>query len=114
MSAGQNITPRFVLAMQTAVWDSWTGSRWEPIILCGTGTAQEVGDAYAGALNAVGSEGENRDGRSERRIIGGPWAATVSIPEMYRLLRQRAEAKGYVIVGRNIHKIAADAGDEAE
>ena len=114
VSAGHSITPRFVLAMQRAVWDSWTGSTWEPVTLVGTGTAQEVADAYAGALNGVGSERETRGGRSDRRIIGGPWAATVSIPEMYRLLRQRAEAKGYVIDGRNIHKIAADDGDEAE
>ncbi|WP_017998243.1 hypothetical protein [Paracoccus sp. N5] len=114
VSAGQSITPRFVLAMQRAVWDSWTGSTWEPVILVGTGTAQEVADAYAGALNAVGSERETRGGRSDRRIIGGPWAATVSIPEMYRLLRQRAEAKGYIVDGRNIHKIAAEDGDEAE
>ena len=114
VSAGQNITPRFVLAMQRAVWDSWTGSTWEPVILVGTGTPQEVADAYADALASVGSEHENRDGRSERRIIGGPWAATVSIPEMYRLLRQRAETQGYIVDGRNIHKIAATDEDEAE
>lgn len=114
VSAGQSITPRFVLAMQRAVWDSWTGSTWEPVILVGTGTAQEAADAYADALNAVGSEHETRGGRSDRRIIGGPWAATVSIPEMYRLLRQRAEAQGYIVDGRNIHKIAADDEGEAE
>ncbi|WP_323015994.1 hypothetical protein [Devosia sp.] len=114
VSAGKNITPRYVLALQRAVWDSWTGSQWEPVILFGTGTAKEVADAYAGTLSEVGTESETRDGRSERRTIGGPWAATVSIPEMYRLLRQRAEAKGYLVDGRNIHKVADEAQDEAE
>lgn len=114
VSAGQSITPRFVLALQRAVWDSWTGSTWEATILLGTGTAREVANAYADALNSVGAERETRGDRSDRRIIGGPWAATVSIPEMYRLLRQRAAAKGYVVDGRSIHKIASEPEDHAE
>ena len=109
---GETITPRFVLALQRAVEDSWTGAGWEPVILFGTGTESEILSTIASELKRVGAVRENRGGVSERRVISGPWSATVSIPEAYRLLRIRAEAAGYLVDGRRIFKIAAE--DEAE
>lgn len=115
VSEGGPITPRFVLALQRAVEDSWTGPMWEPVLLIGTGTEREVIDAIADEIKGVGHIRETRGGKSERRVISGPWSAVVSIPEAYRLLRQRAEAAGFVVDGRRIFRIAKDDVDtEAE
>lgn len=102
------ITPRFVLALQTAIEDEWTGPRWESTILSGSGTMEEVQAYIAKALSRVGNVMTTRKGRTKERIIGGPWVATASIPEAYRLLKQRAKAAGYLIEGRDIFKIASD------
>lgn len=111
VSESRLVTPRFVLALQRAVEDTWTGPSWEPVILIGTGTESEVIEAIADEIKGVGLARQTRGGASERRVISGPWSAVVSIPEAYRLLRQRAEAAGYVVDGRRIFKIAKDDGE---
>jgi hypothetical protein len=110
VEGAHSITPRFVFALQMAIEDDWTGPNWIPTILLGTGTSDEVQDCYVMALNSVGRVRPTRDGRTTQRVIGGPWTATVSIPESYRLLRLRAKAAGYLVDGRSIFKIS----DEAE
>lgn len=114
VAEGRPITPRFVLAMQRAIEDSWTGAVWEPVILIGTGTEDEVIRTIEAEIRAVGSARETRGGKSERRMISGPWIATVSIPEAYRLLRLRAEAAGFVVDGRRLFKIATAVEGEEE
>lgn len=104
---GQTITPRFVLAMQSAVEDDATGASWMPQFLAGMGTLGEVNGAIQDAIQQVGTVREARDGRSKTRIIAGPWIALASIPEAYRLLKQRAEAVGFGIDGRRIYKLEA-------
>jgi len=108
------ITPRFVLAMQRGTECSLLGPAFEPVFLVGYGTAEEVSDAITGEISRVGTVNKTRDGRSEKRIVSGPWSAIVSIPEAYRLLRQRAEAAGYVVDGRRIFKIAEEAEADSE
>ncbi|MFC5738045.1 hypothetical protein [Sinirhodobacter huangdaonensis] len=100
--------PRFVLALQTAIEDEWVGITWQPMILCGYGSVEEVESAIAAEIAKVGRVIETRDGRVKDRVVGGPWIALASIPEAYRLLRQRAKAEGYMIEGRQIFKIADD------
>lgn len=115
VTAGVPIIPRFVLGMQRAVEDSWTGGGWEPVLLIGTGTLDEVQREICAVLSSVGNETVSRGGNSTKRIIGGPWIATVSIPEMYRLLKMRAEAAGFIVDGRRIFKVAKEEQDsEAE
>lgn len=109
VTEGHSITPRFVLALQRAVEDSWTGAMWESVILIGTGTEDEVIRTIEAEVRGVGRVRKTRDGRSECRVISGPWIATVSIPEAYRLLRQRAEVAGFVVDGRRIFKITKEA-----
>ncbi len=99
-------TPRFVLAMQNAIEDEWAGAIWRPTILVGLGTLAEVQDAITAALARVGATSATRGDRTTERVIGGPWVATASINEAYRLLCIRAKTAGYVVEGRNILKIA--------
>lgn len=114
IEADKPITQRFVLAMQTAAEDSLTGvTRWWPSIVPETGTQDEVIETFASAVRQIGTISLARKGLTEERKVCGPWAAIQSIPEAYRLLRQRARAKGYVIDGRSINKVT-DESEQAE
>ena len=107
------ITPRFIMAMQIAIEDSWHNApRWEQVIATTTGTADEIQKEISRYVARVGQVVTTRSGRSEERVIGGPNISIVSIPEMYRLLRQRAEAAGYIVDGRRILKIADEVESE--
>ena len=113
IEADKPVTQRFVLAMQTLHEDT-LGSHWFATILAGTGTEAEIIRTIAAAMQKVGTITKIYNGKHEERAVGGPWVAMQSIPEAYRLLRQRARAKGYVIDGRSINKITNETeGDEA-
>lgn len=113
IEADKPITQRFVLAMQTMHEDS-LGSHWFATILAGSGTESEIIPTIAAAMQKVGTITKTYNGKLEERAVGGPWVAMQSIPEAYRLLRQRARAKGHVIDGRSINKITTETeGDEA-
>ncbi|RRH68327.1 hypothetical protein [Falsigemmobacter faecalis] len=105
---GSLITPRFVLGLQRGIEDSLFGVSWMPVSMCSYGTEEEILSAIEAEIKAVSRVSEAHGGHGKRRIISGPWIATVSIPEAYRLLKVRAEAAGFVVDGRRIYKIAKD------
>ena len=111
IEADRPAEPRFVLALQTCIEDSLAGTRWRPTLLIGTGTEEEIVRTFRAALQKAGATDKTRKGATEERMIGGPWVVCVPIGEAYRLLKQRAKVAGYVVDGRAIYKIAAQAND---
>lgn len=105
---GEAVQQVFVAAFYEAVEDSLTGPRWIKVLPAG-GSAEEVQAGVASTLARIGQIRETRDGRSTERTIAGPHLAVASIPEAYRLLKQRAEAAGFGIDGRRIYKLEAGA-----
>lgn len=105
------ITSRFVISMQVAIEDSWTGASWMGIDVLAYGTAEEIIDVISGEINRLGHVSVTRGGRSTRRVIGGPNVIMASIPETYRLLQLRAKEAGYHIHGRKITKIDPEVTD---
>jgi hypothetical protein len=119
VTADLPVTPRFVLAMKVMVEDTITGTAWHNHDLHGYGTEAEVCEAIASEVKRIGIVREvnspNRDPALPKRLeryVGGPWVVVQSIPEAYRLLKARAKAKGYIIDGRAIYKIAPGAKTE--
>jgi DNA-binding transcriptional MerR regulator len=101
---GETGEQEFVAAFYSAEEDSLTGLRWTKLVNAG-GTAEEVLASVASTLARVGLTRETRNGRTTERTIAGPRVSVASIPEAYRLLKQRAEAEGYGIDGRRIYKL---------
>lgn len=82
-----------------------TGARWTSRSM-GLTTAEEISEAVAGVLSAMGT---TTTGRIPERIVAGPSLAVASIGEGYRLLKERAAAAGYAVDGRSILRVVADA-----
>jgi len=111
VEAGAGITPRFIAAIYVAEEDSFMGVRWTPTVYWGTGTADELQGAIIGAIDGVGREKTIRNGQSTIRQIGGPHVSVAPISEAYRLLRNRAEASGFIVDGRRIMRIKESEAD---
>lgn len=106
-----DMTPRFVAAIYVAEEDDF-GTQWLPVVYWGTGTADELMDAFAGELKATSKTVEKRGVAGTVRRIGGPHVSVAPISEAYRLLRHRAEAAGFMVDGRRIFRI--EQGEDSE
>lgn len=111
IEGGAPVTPRFVALIREGQVDSWTGPRWCDTHLAGYGTAEEIGDAFRGALAHAGRVYQMENGRTVRNV-SGPWMVVQSIPVAWDVLADRAATAGYRIRGRSI--IPARAPDEAD
>lgn len=104
---GASVTPRFVYSMSVMVESQKLGRRWVPYNLTGTGLRDEINEQFDAVLKSVGTVKKWSDGTTSK-TIAGPDVALASIPEAYRILREMAEACGYVVDGRRIMKLATE------
>jgi hypothetical protein len=105
---GASVAPRFVYSMSVMVDCQRLGRRWMPYDFVGhTGLRHQINEQFNELLKSVGTVKERRDGTTSK-VIAGPDVALASIPEAYRILREMAEACGYVIDGRRIMKLATE------
>ncbi|MCE6951693.1 hypothetical protein LAZ29_12220 [Cereibacter sphaeroides] len=93
--AGAELPDLFVSAILRAVEDPNT-VQWMPVHGIHYGTDEELRDFFASELAMVGKTSAGK------RIIGGPLVAVASLREAYRILRIRADAAGFAIMGRRI------------
>lgn len=105
---GAPIAPRFVYSMSVMVECQRLGRRWKSENFIGnTGLRHQINDQFSQLFKSVGTVTESPDGNVSK-VIAGPDVALASIPEAYRILREMAEACGYVIDGRRIMKLATE------
>jgi len=105
---GASVAPRFVYSMSVMVDCQRLGRRWIPQDYIGnTGLRHQINEQFNELLKSVGTVKEWSDGTTSQ-VVAGPDVALASIPEAYRILREMAEACGYVIDGRRIMKLATE------
>lgn len=104
--------PLHVAAISELREDSMIGERWVPTLFWGTGTTEQLSDVFSSIIERAGTVHKTRQGKTTERCTGILKVASVPLAEAYRILKDRAEAAGYVVDGRKVHKIAE--GDTEE
>ncbi|MFD1193348.1 hypothetical protein ACFQ3C_01520 [Seohaeicola saemankumensis] len=102
---GKGVQPLFIANIVTLEFDSWVGRNWKETELLSTGTFEEIANTFAAKGELAGQEKQTRGGRSIERSTGVINVAVVALAEAYLILKERAEAAGFVLDGRKIYKI---------